>query len=126
MESKRETKGEVDGVAIENATPREAVLYLIKALNTEDFQKAKEFVADDFSFTGVLGSREGADAYFNDMEKMKLKYDIKNVFAEKNDVCIIYDLAIDGKTVFGCGLYHVEEGKVTSLRVVFDPRPLLK
>ena len=126
MESKIETKGEVDGAVIEKTTPREAVLYLIKALNTEDFQKAKEFVADNFSFVGVLGSRDGAGAYFNDMEKMKLKYDIKNVFAEKNDVCIIYDLVIDGKTIFGCGLYHVEEGKVTSLRVVFDPRPLLK
>jgi hypothetical protein len=29
-------------------------------------------------------------------------------------------------TLFGCGWYHVEQGKISSLRVVFDPRPLVE
>jgi len=74
----------------------------------------------------VLGSRNGAADYFNDMEKMKLKYDIKKVFAEGNDVCLLYDTVLSGVTIFGCGWYHVEGDKINSLKVVFDPRPVLE
>lgn len=104
---------------------REIVLSCIKALNNEDFKTARTYVSDDMKFIGVLGSRDGADAYFNDMERMRLKYRIQKVLADDNDVCIFYDLEISGKTIFGCGWYHLENGKIDSLKVVFDPRPLL-
>jgi hypothetical protein len=73
-----------------------------------------------------LGSRNVADAYFKDMERMRLKYDAKKVFADGNDVCLFYDLAISGLTIFGCAWYQVANGKIRSLRVVFDPRPILE
>jgi len=41
------------------------------------------------TFKGVLGSRDGADAYMKDMEEMKLKYDIKKTIAQEHDVCLI-------------------------------------
>jgi hypothetical protein len=104
----------------------EIVMACIKALNEEDFKAAREYTTEDFSFVGVLGSRNGAAAYFDDMEKMKLKYDVKKVFVEGNDVCLFYDLAISGITIFGCAWYHVEGDKISSLRVVFDPRPILE
>ena len=105
---------------------KETVLSLVKALNEEDFKTARTFVSDPFTFEGVLGSRNGLDAYFRDMEKMRLKYNIKKVFADDEDVCLLYELNISGKTIFCCGWYHTEGGKVTSLRVVFDPRPILE
>jgi hypothetical protein len=40
-------------------------------------------------------------------------------------VCLFYDLTISGTTVFGAVSYEVEAGKIRSLKVVFDPRPLL-
>lgn len=101
------------------------VISCITALNAEDFKTARKYVSDNFSFVGVLGSREGAEAYFNDMEKMKLKYDVKKTFVDGNDVCLLYDLAISGIKIFGCGWYHLEGDKINSLRVVFDPRPVL-
>jgi len=104
---------------------REIVLSCVQALNQEDFKTARNYVTDNMSFVGVLGSRDGADAYFSDMEKMKLKYSIKKVFSSDDDVCLLYDLKISGKTIFGCGWYHVEDGKIESLKVIFDPRPLL-
>jgi limonene-1,2-epoxide hydrolase len=106
-------------------SPIEVVMACVRALNEEDFSEARTYVSDDLSFVGVLGSRSGADAYFTDMERMKLKYDVKNTFANGDDVCLLYDLNIAGKTVFGCGIYHVDQGKITSLKVVFDPRPIL-
>jgi hypothetical protein len=105
---------------------REVVLACVKAVYEEDFKLARQYVSDDLSFVGVLGSRQGADAYFNDMERMRLKYDVKKVFAEGQDVCLFYDLAISGTTIFGCAWYQVEDERIRSLKVIFDPRPILE
>ena len=105
---------------------KEIVMCCVKALNEEDFKTARKYMTEDFSFIGVLGSRDGAAAYFNDMENMKLKYDIKKTFVDENDVCLLYDLTISGVTLFGCGWYHVEDDKINSLKVVFDPRAIFE
>jgi hypothetical protein len=60
------------------------------------------------------------------MERMRLKYNIKKVFADATDVCLFYDLTISGITILGCAWYQVVEGKIRSLKVVFDPRPILE
>lgn len=105
---------------------RKVVMSLIKALNKEDFRTARKYVSDDFYFEGVLGSRDSTEDYFNDMEKKKLKYEIKKAFVNKDDVCLLYNLTMSGVTIFGCGWYHVKGDKISSLRVVFDPRPILE
>lgn len=108
------------------SSAKEIVLSCVQAINEQDFKIARTFMNDDMQFVGVLGSRDGAQAYFEDMEKMKLKYNVKKVIADGDDVCLFYDLQISGKTIFGCGWYHVEDEMITSLKVIFDPRPLLK
>ena len=105
---------------------KEIVLALIDAINKEDFQTARSFVTNDFKFNGVLGARDGADAYFKDMEEMKLKYDIKKSFSDGSDACILYEIEMAGKKIFCSGWYHLRNHKVASLRVVFDPRPVLE
>lgn len=105
---------------------REIVLKFLKALNDEDFKTARTFVANDMKFEGVMGSRDGADAYFADMEKMKFKYDIKRLFADGDDVAAFYDIDMGkGDPIFTCGWYHVTNDKINTIKVVFDPRPLL-
>jgi hypothetical protein len=105
---------------------REVVLACVEAINEENFKLARHYVSNDLSFVGVLGSRQGGDAYFSDMERMRLKYDVKKVFADGQDVCLFYDLAISGTTIFVCAWYQVEDGKISSLKVIFDPRPFLE
>ena len=105
---------------------RNVVLAYIDALNREDFRNARDFVSDDIAFDGVLGSRRGSKAYFEDMERMRLKYDIKKVFVDKNDVCLFVDVAMVGRSILTCAWYQVTNGKIQSLRVVFDPRPILE
>ncbi len=105
---------------------RDIVLGFVEALNREDFRRARDFVSDDISFAGVLGSRHGADAYFSELEKMRLKYDVKMVFAEGDDVCVLEDVTLEKTPIFTCAWYRIAKGKIHSLRVVFDPRPLLK
>jgi predicted ester cyclase len=108
------------------STAKATVLSYIDSLNNEDFDAARELVTDDMTFTGVLGTREGAEAYMQDMRKMKMKYDIKKAFADGDDVSLFYDIALGGITFFSAGWYKVENDKIKSFRVVFDPRPLLE
>jgi limonene-1,2-epoxide hydrolase len=112
--------------AISKISPKHIVTSFITALNHEDFIVAKSYVSDDMKFTGVMGSRDGAESYFSDMERMRLKYDIKKVFEDGNDICIFYDITMSGIKIFSCGWYHIKEDKISSFRVIFDPRPLLE
>lgn len=104
---------------------KETVLRFLTALNEENFTAARACVNEELTFSGVLGTRHGADAYFKDMERMKLKYVVRRVFAEEDDVCVWYDVTMEGIAVLTCGWYQLVNGKIQSFQVVFDPRPLL-
>lgn len=105
---------------------RELVLAFVKALQDEDFERAREILKDDFAFNGVLGSVNGADTYIQQMNKLRFKYDVKKVFADNNDVCLLSEILMGETKVFTCSWYAVGDGKIQSLRVVFDPRPVLQ
>lgn len=107
------------------ASAKLLVMSFLKHLNEEDFDAARKCADDNLQFEGVMGSRDGADAYFNDMKNMKFKYHLLKTFADGDDVCIFYDINMGGITIFSCGWYRVEHHKIISIKVVFDPRPLL-
>jgi hypothetical protein len=54
------------------------------------------------------------------------KFDIQKAIADGGDVCLFHDLTRSSKTIFGCSWYHVANGKIDSLKVIFDPRPMLE
>ena len=105
--------------------PKEVVLRLGKALNDESFQIARRYVSDDMKYVGPFGSRDGAEAYLQEIERLRLKFDIQKIFADDENVCVLYDITVSGITLFACGWFQVNAGRVSSLRVTFDPRPLL-
>jgi len=105
--------------------PKEVVLRLGKALNDESFQIARRYVSDDMKYVGPFGSRDGAEAYLQEIERLRLKFDIQKIFADDENVCVLYDITVSGITLFACGWFQVNSGRVSSLRVTFDPRPLL-
>jgi predicted ester cyclase len=105
---------------------KEIVLACVDAINEEDFPAARKFLDDKLSFEGVLGSRRGVDAYLDDMERMRLKYKVKKAVAEGDDVCLLSEMEISGKSVTVSSWYCLTAGKIRSLRVVFDPRPVLE
>ena len=111
---------------METVTSAKTVKSFLKALTDEDFKAAKNYLADDMKFVGVMGTREGGDVYMADMEKMKFKYDIKKVFEDGDDVSVFYDIDMGGKTLFCSGWYHLSGGKIDSIKVIFDPRPLFE
>jgi hypothetical protein len=66
-----------DQATSQRETARDIVIACIQSLNEEDFETARKYFNDDMSFEGVMGSQQGADAYFRDMEHMRLKYKVK-------------------------------------------------
>jgi len=117
---------ETKDIAAPGIKNKEKVLAFLKLVNAQDFRQAKEYASSNLTFKGVMGTRNGADDYFRDLEKMQLHYDIKKVFVDHDDVCVFYDIKMSGKVIFCCGWYELEHGKIRSIRVVFDPRPLLE
>ncbi|VVB98744.1 SnoaL-like domain protein [uncultured archaeon] len=110
-----------------NANPKEIVLSFLNALNEHDLEGARGHISDNVSFTAPDGAPvRGAEAYMDGWKPLGLKYAINKTFADGNDVCVLYDISFSkqGVTLFACGLYRVDGGKVSSIKVVFDPRPL--
>jgi limonene-1,2-epoxide hydrolase len=102
------------------------VTAFLKALNAGDFKKARRYLSDDVNFIGVMGTRDGGDNYISDMEKMKFKYDIKKIWGDEDDVAVFYDIDMGKATIFCSGWYHLSNGKINAIKVIFDPRPLLE
>ena len=50
---------------------------------------------------------------------------MKKVFVDGDDVCLLYNLNTSDPPLssFTCEWYHVQGGKIASIKVVFDARP---
>jgi len=93
-----------------------------------DLQTARQYLADDMSFSGPAATFAGADAYLratqhvmhavNGVEKRK-------VFVDGPDVCVIYDLLIDHPvaSIAIADWYHVESDRIASIRTILDTGP---
>jgi limonene-1,2-epoxide hydrolase len=107
---------------------KEVVLSFLKALNSQDMKTARIFIDDNMSFFAPDGAPlQGAEAYLNGWKPLGIKYEIKKTFADGEDVCVLYDISFSkpaAVTLFACGWYQVKNGKVNSIKVIFDPRPL--
>ena len=66
-----------------------------------------------------MATLDNPDNYINFMAKqLGIRYQIKKIFVDGSNVCLLYDLTIGAKTTYCCGLYTVENGKIKSLRVL--------
>jgi hypothetical protein len=110
---------------IPTSEAKEVVLGLGKALNDENYGEARKYVSNNMKYVGPFGSRDGAEAYLDEIERLRLKFDIRKSFSDDKDVCVLYDITVSGITLFACGWFQLEAGTVRSIRVTFDPRPLL-
>jgi ketosteroid isomerase-like protein len=93
----------------------------------KDFDRARTLVHDDVSFQGPIDSFSDADSYLASLRQLTgimLGADKKKVFVDGDDVCVIYDLkTAPVPSARTCEWYHVRDGKVASVSVVFDARP---
>ena len=103
---------------------------LADALNAHDFERARSYLADDLNFVGVFGPPlEGAEAYLDAMSRLGAQQIIVKCLAERDEVACQYKLTLPARPdapIFCCGWFTISDGRIRSLRVVFDPTPLRK
>jgi SnoaL-like domain len=99
----------------------------LKAMQERDFRKARGYMDDDFSFVGPLATHRTPEEHLKVMDQLRPEYDIKKIFEDKNDVCVIYDITtkfVQASSIT-CAWFQLRNGKIFSLRSIFDPRPYI-
>jgi hypothetical protein len=107
---------------------KEIVREFIQATERQDFQAARSYLSDNMTYVSPVNSFDRAEPYLKYNlhlyeTRQLVKFNIKKEFADSNDVCIIHEL----NSQMVCLWYHVgNDGKISSLRVIFDPRSFLQ
>jgi SnoaL-like domain len=98
------------------------------AWRANDFSTFRSVLADDVRFSGPLASLDNAEDCVKGIERMsKIKTDIvvRKVFVDGPDVLTWFDLHTSvADPVPTANWSHVEDGKITEIRVAFDARSL--
>lgn len=109
------------------AAPQSIVETYMKAWQSNDFRTMRSSLADDLDFVGPIDSFNSADEHqkaIQGLSQMKEDVVIHKLWADGADVMVWYDLHTKiAPPAPVAEWYHVENGKVTQIRVVFDARP---
>ena len=102
--------------------PKEVVMSYIQALDGQRYEEAMGLLHDNVRIRGPAGETYGRPTSFVEMlRKYRGKYDVKKVFSDGADVCVLYDLIVAGSPVYMSSWYQVRDGKIASVHTVFDP-----
>lgn len=110
------------------ASAKEVVMGFHNAVNVnKDFAAARQFLQDKIEFSGPFDTFHAADDYLHAIQKLSTiveRVDVKKVFEDGSDVAIFCDLVtkVVG-TSFVSEWYQVKNGKIATIKVVFDARP---
>ncbi len=106
------------------SSAKDVVLAYLKSLDGQDYDSAQKQLGDSVRVKGPTGESFNSRTQFIDMLRTYHgRYDLKKVFVDGNDVCVLYDFATPTAKVFMCSWYQVESGRIVSIQTVFDPRP---
>jgi hypothetical protein len=101
---------------------REAVMSYIKAMDERDYAAARKYLGESLRVKGPGGETFRSPEFLKMIEQQRGKYDIKKVFVDGCDVCLLYDFVTSKVTTFFCSWYQVKGGKISSIQTIFDPR----
>jgi hypothetical protein len=108
---------------------KEIIMEYIQAAERRDFKSARTYLKDDVSYVSPINSFNRADAYLKYFESLHLpKFDIKKIFSDGDDVCVLHETTLTTPllTSFASVWFHVDGGKIGSIKVLFDPRPFVR
>jgi hypothetical protein len=110
------------------ATAGQVVQGFMGAMWKGDFAAARKYLHDNLSFRGPFDAFDKPEPYLQALEKlhkMVERVNMKKMFVDGNDVCLLYDLVTStpAGTSFVCEWMQVKSGKIAAIRAVFDARP---
>jgi ketosteroid isomerase-like protein len=94
-----------------------------------DFPRLRSLLADDVDYVGPLGHVGNGDGFARSVEAMSKSMTemvVHKMIVDGADALTWFDLHTKGaSTTCVANWSHVENGKITRVRVTFDPRGLL-
>jgi len=110
------------------ANARDIVEQYLAAVWGGDTQAARQHLADDLSFSGPAAVITGADVYLKASEHARRAakgVEIRKVFADGPDVCVVYELLMDGpvSSAAVAEWYRLDGDKIASIRTILDTAP---
>jgi ketosteroid isomerase-like protein len=114
---------------------KEIVMEYIDALQRKDWKTVRSYISDDISVVAPgpgpsgLTTFKQAEPYMNYLQHGDpARLEIKKVFTDSNDVCLLFDVTYrESVTGFVCAWIHVnDDGRISSVRFVTDPRPFFQ
>ena len=96
------------------------------AWKARDFGRLRSVLDDDVDFAGPLARVRGGDECLRGLQGMAqimTGLEVRKVFHDEPEVLTWFDLATSvAETVPVANWMHVEDGKITQIRVAFDAR----
>jgi hypothetical protein len=110
-------------------SPASVAAGYFSAWTNNDIEQVRPLLHPDVTFVGALGSTQGADdtlAGLRGMFMMTERVEVVRRWVDGPDVLTWFELrtALAGPLPI-VNWSHVEDGRITRIRVTFDPRPLL-
>jgi ketosteroid isomerase-like protein len=108
--------------------PKALAIEYLEAVGKKELTRVEELLAPDLKFTGPAMARSTSQEFISALKRLgaiHVRNDVKRVFADGNDVCVIYDFVTD--TPAGAlptiEWLHFEEGRIRSIHLYYDRVP---
>ena len=110
-------------------TPAQISETYFSAWQAGDFDTLRAILADDVEFVGTLGRASGVEDCLGGLRGLRQileRIEVHARVASDTDVITWFDLHTGGAQPTPTANWsHVENGKITRIRVTFDPRAML-
>ena len=111
-------------------TPADTASAYFDGWRRHDAESLRDVLAEDIVFDGPMGHVEGLEdniASLHGLLGIVRDVVIRHVFVDGADVATVYDLhtTVAAEPLLVVNWSHVVDGRITTMRVVFDPRPLV-
>jgi hypothetical protein len=105
--------------------PRTVAMAYIEGCARKDFDTVARLLAPDVKFEGPGNTVTGADSYLAVLQRIGLVWlrsDVKKVFTDGSDVCVVYDFVTDSAAgaVPTVEWLCVEDGRLKTVKLFFD------
>ena len=105
--------------------PKTVALAYIEGCSQKDLDRVAALLAPDIRFEGPGNTVTGAAPYLAVLRRIGavwVRSDVKKVFVDGSDVCVIYDFVTDtaAGAVPTVEWLRVDDGRIASVRLFFD------
>jgi ketosteroid isomerase-like protein len=113
-----------------NKDPQQIALAYLDAVGTHQLDRLTELMAPNVRFVGPVMSFDSRDKVIDALRTISavhVRNDVKRVFTDGNEVCVIYDLVTDAfGSLPSIEWLKIADGRIASINLYYDQVPWQK